>query len=161
MIFFMKIINQIVILFVSIILFFLLLLGHHYLNLTTFDLDYFIIHLGLDYFKSPIGNYILLFIYFFLFFGILDFLYDRLLIEKYSMFLYILLSIVMNLILYFIMYLNYGKLSQMDVKSVLSLFTIISFCVIFNLYSFYYLHYISKKKKKNQSLPEPLTSIFD
>lgn len=112
----MKVINQIVILFVSIVLFFFMIFIHHYLNLSEIDFDYLISQLGLNYFDSKIGNFILLFVYFFLFFGILDFLYDRLFIERYSIFLYILLSVIMDGIIYFIMYLNVGKYPLFDAK---------------------------------------------
>ena len=158
---FLNAINKISILFFSILFFFLLIESSYYLNLSNLNLNYFIKQLGYDYFKISFFNYVILFIYFFLFFGILDFLYDKIWIKKYSLLLYLFLALLLQGVLYFIIYLNVGTYTLFNVKTVISLYTIISFVVIFNLYSFYYLNFIQVKKIKNKSLPEPITSIFD
>lgn len=158
---FLNAINKISILFFSILLFFLLIESSYYLNLSNLNLNYFIKQLGYNYFKISFFNYVILFIYFFLFFGILDFLYDKIWIKKYSLLLYLFLALLLQGVLYFIIYLNVGTYTLFNVKTVISLYTIISFVVIFNLYSFYYLNFIQVKKIKNKSLPEPITSIFD
>lgn len=157
----MKVGNQFAILFFSIIFYFIFIELSFYLHLSQMNLSYFIQQLNLNLFSKKIGNWILLFVYFFLFFGFLDFIYERFFIKKYHILGYIGVSFLMYVLLFFIIDLKQHQWPILKIESYLSFFTIFSFVVIFNLYSFYYLDFIHAKKEKNQSLPEPIHSIFD
>lgn len=159
--FFMKILNKLSILFVSVLLFFAIIEINYYFHLSNINLTYLIEQFEFNYFKIAFFNGLILFVYFFLFFGIMDFLYDKILIKHYSMILYLCISFFMTGIFYFILYLNVEEFTFFNVHTVLSFFTTISFCVIFNLYSFYYQNFIDEKREKNKSLPEPISSKFD
>lgn len=159
--FFMKTINKILILVFSIMFYFILIEVSFYLHLSKINLNYLAYHLNVYYSKNRLLNTLFLFIYFCLFFFILDFIYSHLFIKKYSILAYLIVSLMLNICLYFIIYLKQGYYLKLNIESIISFYSIISFTTIFNLYSLYYSNFIEEKKALNKQLPEPISFKFD